>query len=49
MTLELLHVEQAKLKANLDAAAGALKFSRDAGYYERHRRRGPPATLPKAE
>jgi hypothetical protein len=38
MTLELLHEEKAKLAATLMAAEGALKFSRDAGYYERRRR-----------
>jgi len=42
MTLERLHEEQAKLKTTLEAAKGVLKFSRDAGYYERRRRMPSP-------
>lgn len=38
MTLELLHREREKLVAILNATEGALKFSKDAGYYERRRR-----------
>ena len=37
MSLELVRDEQLKLRTMLSAAEAALKFSRNAGYYERRR------------